>query len=163
MITQDDLKSLFSYSDGHLFWKISSGRIRAGAKAGCVRGNRGYESIGVDKKRYGTHQLVWILFNGAYDSSLQIDHINRIKTDNRIENLRLATQAENTYNKIKRVGTSSVFKGVSWSKQQNKWVAAIWKNKIKIFLGLFEIEEDAAKAYEIAAVEIQNKFKVIIQ
>jgi len=162
VITQDDLKSLFDYCDGYLFWKISNGRIKAGMKAGCVRGNRGYESIGIDKKRYGTHQLVWILFNGAYDSSLQIDHINRIKTDNRIENLRLATQAENTYNIPKRQNTSSIFKGVSWSKQQNKWVAAIWKNKVKIFLGLFEVEEDAAKAYEAAAAEIQNKFKVII-
>jgi len=158
MLTQEDISALFIYNEGALFWKISSGKVKKGDKAGCVRGNRGYESVGIDGKRYGTHQLVWILFNGLYEKSLQIDHIDGNKLNNRIENLRLATQAQNTYNIPKRSNTSSAYKGVSWSSQQQKWTAAIWQNKTKIFLGLFENELDAAKAYEDKANEVQGNY-----
>ena len=88
-----------------------------------------------------------------------VDHINGDKTDNRRENLRLATNTQNNANVGKRKGTySSEYKGVSWYKPTKKWRARIVVNYKTIHLGLFPDEMDAASAYDEAAMEYFGDF-----
>lgn len=79
---------------------------------------------------------------------LCIDHINRDSTDNRLENLRVVSQKDNSHNMSKtKFPTTSKYKGVSWESYSRKWKAAITINYKQITIGRFNTEEDAAVAY----------------
>jgi len=91
--------------------------------------------------------------------SLCVDHKDGNGLDNRKDNLRIATTAENNYNKRKSLNAlSSEYKGVSIDKRTNKWRAIIYYKYRKIGLGSYENEIDAAKAYDEAAKELFGKF-----
>ncbi len=120
-----------------LHWRLDRG--------GYVRGQKhGGPSLGL-------HRVVASLMGLAIDG-LQVDHISGDKLDNRRSNLRLATPAQNTWNRRnRRSGCSSRFKGVTWHKKCAKWQAAINVGGRTLYLGLFEIEEAAARAYASAS------------
>lgn len=88
-----------------------------------------------------------------------VDHINGNKLDNRRENLRVCTQAENTRNnRTPRKNKTSRFKGVSWYPRGNRWKAQIQVNKQKKHIGYFPSEEEAALAYDEAAERLHGEF-----
>jgi hypothetical protein len=87
-----------------------------------------------------------------------VDHINGDKLDNRKSNLRSATRSQNNYNKSVQRNTTSGFKGVSWSKQRNKWRSRIFVDKREMHLGFFEYKIDAAMAYNEAALKYHASF-----
>ena len=90
---------------------------------------------------------------------LFVDHINHNGLDNRKTNLRLATCAQNTYNRINlRKSKSSKYKGVSWKKQKMKWVVNVRYNCRNKFIGYFKDEIQAAKAYDKAAKKYHGEF-----
>ena len=91
-------------------------------------------------------------------AGLQIDHINGDTLDNRRSNLRVVTNRQNAMNKRKRVGTTSQYKGVSWSKKYQKWEANIKLDGKKKFLGYFVCEYDAAQSYRFAAAENYGEY-----
>lgn len=93
----------------------------------------------------------------APDQGMVVDHINGNTMDNRRENLRVCTVAENVRNKRKFRGTSK-FKGVCWDKSRGKWLAIIGLNGKQKNLGRFKQEFDAAKAYDNAAEVMHGKF-----
>jgi len=120
----------------------------------------GYIIICINKKMYKLHRIIYKYFNpewtiGDSSSYNQIDHININSLDNRIENLRVVNNSENQRNKNK-YNSSSKYKGVCWHKPTNKWLASITTNVKKIHLGLFENEEEAAEAYNIANEEFMR-------
>ena len=86
---------------------------------------RGYLQCGITKNskrnHYSIHRLVAIAFLENPDNLLEIDHINQIKTDNRVENLRWCSRSNNCRNRKKQDGCSSNYQGVGWHKQHNKW------------------------------------------
>jgi len=82
---------------------------------------------------------------------MQVDHINGKGLDNRRSNLRLCSHAENQHNRRPQTGGTSAFKGVRWHKAAAKWVASISINGESKHLGSFSSEQDAAKAYDLAA------------
>jgi hypothetical protein len=86
------------------------------------------------------------------------DHINGDKLDNRKVNLRPCTTAQNVQNRSNQSNNSSGFKGVSWSKKNNKWSAMININKKRTHLGYFKTAEEAAKVYDLAAIENYGEF-----
>ena len=104
--------------------------------------NRGYIQIHIGIKMYKVHRLIMLAFVG--DSDKDVDHINRIKTDNSFENLRYCTRSENSLNR-EFVDTA---KGYSWN--QNKWEASIRINNKLKYLGRFDKEEDAHQAFLVA-------------
>ncbi len=90
---------------------------------------------------------------------LEIDHINGNKLDNRRENLRVCTRSDNGRNRQKfSSATTSVYKGVYWAKTRNRWYAGIKYNGKSRHLGSFKNEDDAAKAYNIAAINLFGEF-----
>ena len=107
-------------------------------------------SVRYDKKYFNLrcHQFGWFWVNKECTECL--DHINQIKNDNRISNLRKVTKQENNFN-VKSV------KGYCWDKARNKWAASIALNEKQIFLGRFDNEEDARAAY-LAAKEKYHIF-----
>lgn len=101
----------------------------------------GYNLIGYDNKKIRRHRIIGVCFLGLdlNDKNQTIDHINRIKTDNRVENLRICTPQQQMFNKTA--------KGYYWSKQQNKWHAIIVLNHKQKHLGFYNTEKEASQAY----------------
>jgi len=111
-----------------------------------------YISIGLkfNKKRYGLygHQFAWYWVNK--ECVEELDHINGIRNDNRICNLRSVTRQQNNWNRTKA-------KGYYWSKNNQKWRAQIYLNKGQIHLGLFKTEQEARNAY----LQAKEKYHII--
>lgn len=138
MITQAKLKELVDYVDGNLIAKTNSKRRKTGDKLGDLT-DKGYLKASVGGKPYRIHRLVFLYHYGYMPS--QVDHIDGNRTNNRIENLRQATSAQNNQNRTP-TGSSGI-KGVRWHKQSKKWVASINVNGKSVHLGSFLTIEEA--------------------
>lgn len=157
MITQNEVKEIFDYKDGGLYWKISrTNRVHLGDRAGNLR-KEGYRRINIGGTFYYEHRLIWLFHHGYLPK--QLDHINRTKIDNRIENLRDVSHSQNMMNSIKRENCSSKYKGVTWDNLNKNWRASINKDKIHFNLGSFDSEDDAGEAYNRKAIELFGEFK----
>jgi hypothetical protein len=145
---------------GHLWWIKPSGRRQLDKPVGCINKTRGYVcfTLGLtDGQVYCTvHRIAWFLYYGCWPKEL-LDHLNGIKTDNRIENLREASQQQNLRNQKSRTG-SSKYKGVSWSKQSQKWRVDFRYNEKANCFGFYTSEEEAALAYDKAARELHGDY-----
>lgn len=139
-------KELLDYSDGILRWKISLGSVSAGTLAG-YRGAGGYIIVKINGKNAYAHRIVYEMHNGDIPNGLEIDHINGIRHDNRIENLRAVSKSVNQLNKAKQGNNTSGVTGVCWHTRTGKW-QAIFMSK---YLGLFETIEEAKSAYKAAS------------
>jgi len=140
---------------GLFTWKIRRGCRPAGAEAGTL--SYGYIRIKVDGKCYRAHRLAWLVVNGHLPDEL--DHINLIKDDNRISNLRPATSQENSRNTGRRSSNTSGFKGVCWHSRDKKWHARAQDvNGKRKFLGSFPTPEAASAAYESYASRHYGEF-----
>ncbi len=89
---------------------------------------------------------------------MEVDHINGNGLDNRRENLRLCTRAQNRMNSVKRIGKSSTFKGVYWHKNCRKWRASLKLDGKEIHIGYFNTELEAAEAYDVEALYYFGNF-----
>ncbi len=155
LITLPRLKELLYYDPetGILTWRISTmtGQhrkvfaARAGAVAGSSASSHGYSVIRLDRKLYLIHRLVWFYMTGTWPAD-QIDHRNGIRHDNRIANLREATQSLNMENMRRpRSNNKSGFLGVY--KRRGRWMTAIRTKGGRIYLGPFDTPEEASIAY----------------
>ena len=159
----DGVRSLFDYHDGALYWKVHKGTAKLGDLAGTVRDDD-RRQIGINGKRYKAHRLIFLWHHGYLPEFL--DHIDGDPTNNNIDNLRESTGSQNQWNRKKdksRNGklTLSIYKGVTWHKHREKWQAQIQINGEREYLGSFESEIDAAKAYNGAATELHGEFAEI--
>jgi len=154
LIWKERPRSMFGSNRGHNTWNAR----HSGSVAGTPTGN-GYVCITIDYNRHLAHRIVWALHNGSTPIDMQIDHINGVRADNRIENLRLATGCENRWNRGMRPENTSGYKGVSYHKQTGKWVAQIGANLSgTIYLGLHDTAEDAHAAYCKASADLHGEF-----
>ncbi len=148
MLTQERLKELLSYDPetGVFIWAGNQFPKLTAKVSGNLRKD-GYRRIAIDGKDYYAHRLAWLYVYGEFPSN-QIDHINRIKDDNRIENLRDVTQNLNQWNrKNPRADNQTGYLGVTFCKKSGKYAARIAANKSYIHLGTFLNAEDASNAY----------------
>jgi hypothetical protein len=151
-MTDRELKELFDYADGKLFWKVDrrANKVK-GAEAGRIASS-GYRQITINGVLYRTHRLIWLFHHGFLPDF--IDHINGNKLDNRIENLRPASKTENNRNAKLRQDSKSQVKGVSWSKEVKKWRVQVWACGKQRDFGCYEDIEFA----ELVAIEARNKY-----
>lgn len=117
----------------------------------------GYLRVAIDGQRYRLHRVIWLMAYGAWPTR-QIDHINGRRTDNRLSNLREASREENSRNSKVQSNNASGKKGVSFHKASGKWQARICADGKRHSLGVFESREDAAAAYDRAAVSFHGAF-----
>lgn len=151
--SQSELLSLFDYRDGVLYWKNARGKkTKAGDKAGSFCNTLKYCRITIDKRIYRLHRVIWKMLKG-YDP-IDLDHINRVKHDNRIENLREVTQSQNLCNRGLFKNNTSGITGVSFHSKSNKWRVRIHYKKICTQLGVYDDYELAC----LVAEEARDKY-----
>jgi hypothetical protein len=122
---------------------------------GCNCG--GYLTIRIRNKTYYVHRIIYEMHRG--DTNLEVDHRDRNKENNDIDNLRPATRSQNVCNNVIRADNASGYKGVCYHKATRKWNAQIniGANKRKS-LGFFNTPEEAALTYNKAAIELHGEF-----
>ena len=155
-LTADDLHNLFdaNYEEGTLYWKkrdesmFSSKRSYSvwnarfsGKQAFTANHNTGYKHGLIYGKPYLAHRVLFAMKHGEWPK--YVDHINGVRTDNRITNLRSVTRTENSCNASKPSSNTSGHIGVSWNNRDKRWVAFISLNKKRKALGNFINIEDA--------------------
>lgn len=133
-------------------WKCRAAKnVPKGSKAGTLQKKNGYVRIQILGRKYRAHRLAWLIVYGSFPPD-QIDHINGVKHDNRISNLRAVTCLENCRNKPLSSNNTSGYIGISYNKKNNKWVAKIGSANKRVHLGNFENLEDAVEARRIAEI-----------
>jgi hypothetical protein len=156
-LTQERLKSLYEYDPATGVFTSRLYNKPVGFN------HRGYLVVELwhqgRQRKFKLHQLAWLYVHGCWPNPMA-DHINGIKTDNRIDNLREVTKAQNAQNKKIYVTKSGLprsgFKGVHWIKACQKWRAAIGHNNKTINLGMFDDPEKAFLAYKDAAKKLHS-------
>ena len=153
-ITQEEVKGLFVYQDGLLFWRSNRrGGSIEGSRAGGLHKPTGYRNVSVFNKKLREHRVIFLYHHGVMPE--QIDHINGIKDDNRIENLRAANSSQNQINTgDRRHGMRGVRKGNG----KDGWVARIYVNRKEVRIGVFPSPEEASAAYRAKAKELFGEF-----
>ncbi len=146
-----DFKEMFNYIDGELYWRIApSGKIAIGQKVGTLT-KTGYIKVSINHKRHPVHKIIWIMLNGEIPEGMTITHLDKNKTNNKIENLMLCKFSETYFGKRIYSNNTSGYKGVYWDEATQKWRAAIGYKGRKFALGYFESKEKAYAAYCKAA------------
>ena len=158
-LTQEYVRSILNYNPetGIVQRKVYRG---PNAKKGDIIktiDSWGYIIICIDKSRYRLHRIIWLYMTGKWPKD-QIDHINRIKADNKWCNLREATPSQNKINAIPRSNNTSGHQGITWRKNTRKWRARICVNYKRIHLGYFNNKKEAIIAYETAAKQYFGDF-----
>lgn len=152
----------YDYETGMFYWLVSKGKAKAGRVAGCV-GEHGYVQIGINGYVYKAHRLAWLMVYGDFPNGEQpnIDHVNGVRDDNRIANLKVSSVPENNKNLSRNSRNKSGINGVRrtscWNGTRTKlnwyWVADWYDENGKLCRKSFNIEklgEKVAKAMATA-------------
>ena len=170
--TPEVLRQLLRYEPetGKLFWLERSSEFfgcprihrswngqHAGKEALANDNGAGYPCGRIFDRPYLAHRVIWAIVTGSWPVD-QIDHINNVRDDNRMENLRQATNAQNQFNQEKQSNNTSGFKGVYLDSRRAKWFAAARCNGRNIHLGYFSDAASASVAYEAYAKSAHGVF-----
>lgn len=152
MVTQARLKELFDYADGKLI------RRKNGKSAVIAMGSKRYERVSVDGKIQALHRMIYLWNHGNLPATL--DHIDGNRSNNKIENLREATQQQNCLNSKHRATSTSPYKNVYLQPQpknsewKRNWVVSLMVDRKRKYIGSFEDLELA----DLVAQEARDKF-----
>jgi HNH endonuclease len=152
MLTTEKLKALFDLSaNGGLVRKKTSTNSPAGQEVGFA-GRNGYVYAMVEGKTYPLHRLVW-MWHGNPDTK-SLDHIDCDASNNRIENLRIASKSQNMQNRGIPSNNTSGTKGIHWHRGKKRWCVRIGVFGVRKYIGYFKDLELA----ELVAIEARNKY-----
>ena len=157
MTTQKFLNDLYEYKNGELYYKkvLFGSTKKVGDKVGYIA-KSGYMSTKIYQKSYLIHRLIYMMHNGNLPK--YIDHLDGNPLNNRIENLREATNSQNCMNGQLRKTNKSGHKNVYWEKHANKWRVMFSTNGKKHCYGLFEDLTEASKIAEKARKQLYGEF-----
>lgn len=171
IITIELVRKFLDYDPetGIFLWRWRSAKYFSTKAAGKIWNSRfpktvagtpdgkGYFRVRIFGVYYKSHHLAWLYMTGEWPEN-HIDHKNLNKSDNRWNNLRIATASQNQANRRAGRNNTSGFKGVSWSKQAKKWRSRFKKDGKETHIGYFDTPEDASLAYSNAAKRIHGEF-----
>lgn len=163
-VTVEYLRSCVDYdpSTGMFAWKFRADMPKcwnsrfAGKPAFITTNTHGYKEATVLYHKVRAHRAAWAIHYGEWPGH-EVDHEDNDKANNRIANLRPASHGQNAMNCVSRAGKSK-YLGVYWEKQRSKWRAKIMHEGVSYDLGFFSIEEDAARAYDRAAIALHKEY-----
>lgn len=159
MITQEQLREVLSYNPdtGEFRWRVKTAqRIKVGDVAGSIN-RKGYRRITVDGKSYAAARLAFLYMTGAWPKN-EADHRDTDPGNDRWENLRDATPAQNCHNRRRHSDNATGVKGVTWHKATGKYQVKIMVNGRQIHLGVTENLHLAGYMYQLAAVGYHRDF-----
>jgi hypothetical protein len=155
MITQEYLKSIIHYDrDTGIFTRYPTASCHKLLVCN-TKDTKGYCFIQIKRKNYRAHRLAW-LYEFGYMPALEIDHINGVKEDNRIVNLRPCTAQQNAFNKPKSIRNTSGYTGVRF--RNGKWIVQIRINGKHKHLGQYKTAEEASEIYNQYAMALHGDF-----
>jgi hypothetical protein len=156
-VTQQRLKELVTYNpqSGQLFWRLNRrGQKPAGTEAGTLAQD-GYIKIRIDGLSYQAHRLIWLYAYGEWPKE-EIDHIDLVKSNNALLNLREASHTQNMQNVASRKKEGK--KGAHFDKRRNHWYSSIRIQGKQKRIGTFPTERLAHKAYMAASKKYHGDF-----
>jgi len=151
-LTQEQVKDLFDYRDGKIYWRNYVRNIRKGDEAGCVT-PEGYLLVGIKRKHYLVHRVIWLWHKGYMPEGI-VDHKDQDRLNNRIDNLREASDQCNVINSKVHCSNTSGVKGISRSKISGKWHSYLEHNGKRMHLGFYDNFADAVAARWEKEVEL---------
>lgn len=146
-INYEEISKAVYYKDGALFW------VKNDKPAG-TKTVEGYIKVQINGVAYSAHRLIWVLFNKEIPLNMQIDHVDRNKSNNKIENLRLVTASSNALNRKCRNSNTGI-RGIS--KDRDYFKVSFTVNMKSIHVGNFKTIDEAKKVAEEYYNEIINK------
>ena len=156
-LTQSQVLKVLKYDaiSGTLIWisNVHSKRAIPNSRAGSLVTKTGYRSISLFGRTYPEHHLVWFIHYGVWPSG-QIDHINQIRDDNRIVNLRDVTVSENARNRSRNPNSKLGEHGIWFNIRTNKYVAEITLNGKKVYQKSFDDIDEAINQRKIKSLEL---------
>lgn len=154
----DFIRENFRYNDGNLYRLKNIGNQKIGNVAGWLTkcNGRPYRKMNIKQKTVYVHHAIFLLHHGYLPK--YIDHIDGDSTNNRIENLRAATQSQNMANSRSKSNNTSGYKGVTYRKDTGKWQSSVMVNGKHISLGSYATKEEAHEAYKAGSLKHFGEF-----
>lgn len=143
-ISQARIREMLIYVEGHLHW------VKTGKRAGCYKRKDGYGCLRLDNNLMLLHRAIWTYHNGPIPDGMFIDHIDGNRSNNVIDNLRLASRSENLLNKGPRRDSGSGVKNVMWNAPTQSWRVKLVVDGRHRHFGLFATIEEAEAAARAA-------------
>lgn len=146
---------IYDENSGNLIWRIKPcDNVMIGDVAGYMERD-GYIRVRLHKRGYPVHCIIWEMHNGPIPKGYQIDHIDHVRSNNRLNNLRLVTCKENQRNQKLHKRNTSGFSGIYWEKAMNKWrVRIMGDSGVRLNIGYFENKDDAVAARNKAYADL---------
>lgn len=157
-VTQERVLQLLNYDQdtGIFTWKVARGGTRGvGAVAGRVNPGNGYIDICIDYRRYLGHRLAWLYMTGEWPTN-DVDHKDRNRRNNAWSNLRAATRSQNLANAGGHKTRKAPYKGIQ--RNGKAWQAVICARGVRRCLGTYNSPEEAARAYQQAAIALNGEY-----
>lgn len=154
----DEVKQFLRYEPetGNLYWTKNIGRNSALELCSQKPCGQGYKRIRYKSKTIPQHRIAFYMYYGYLPNI--IDHIDGVRTNNKIENLREATNAQNIMNSRIPKNNKSGYKGVCWKKDRKKWYATIIKDNKQFYLGSFLDIKAAVNKVQEARIALHGEF-----
>jgi hypothetical protein len=152
-LTQAKVKRLLEYRDGELYWKVDRLRAKKGDKAGTTKG---YKIVFIEGQHYTFGHVIFLMFHGYVPE--RVSFVDGDYRNTRIENLRAATMSQVSGSAKKSKANTCGYKGITFLKKRNKYVAQINKLGKHYHLGTFNTPQEAYKVYCKAAKKLHGEF-----
>lgn len=159
-LTQEAARALFRYDpkSGNLYWRFGPPNRIAAHQSGVRRSDGTYSlAVNIGKIHYAAHNIIWVYVTGKKPKG-EVDHINRIKCDNRWSNLREASRSQNQANTGLYKNNTTGYRGVSFDKSIGRYRAIFSKNGKNRCLGVFDRPEEAHEAWKQTAIVNHGEF-----